>query len=87
MQHATMLLAWLDAHSGALTVIIAVVAALASAGGWLCTWNSHHVLKKQINVIHIQINSRMDQLIAAATAAGIVRGRSEQRADDDEGTP
>jgi hypothetical protein len=75
------LLAWLNENQGALTAIAALMAAGTASGAWLCTIVLHWRTGAKLDTLHVQINSRMDQLIAAALQAGIIQGRSEQPKD------
>jgi hypothetical protein len=77
------MLAWLNENSAAITAVAAMVGAIAAFFSWICTVVSDRRTRDKLNTVHVQINSRVDQLIAAARQAGLLEGRSERDDDGD----
>lgn len=75
------LLAWLNDNHAAVTAVAALVAAIAAMGALLHTLVTARTTHRRLDTLHVQINSRMDQLLAAATQAGILQGRTERPPD------
>jgi len=80
------LLAWLNGNQPAITAVASILVAFAAVMTWLCTvkayWSTRAnvlVVESKLDGLHVQINSRMDQLLAAARAAGIIQGHADRQ--------
>ncbi len=67
--------------------VLQVLAALSSAGAFLASWHNAN----KIHQVHLQFNSRFDELLKMAQikamAEGNLVGRAEQKAEDQAKNP